>query len=266
MAWWIKKHVALLITCWLCSAMSRLVEDRKQQFSISEAGWDEKSGHRAARRRRQRLKDKARAKGFDVHRVETSLATPKTCRLERYLEHVGQSIGNFHRLYAHYQQERVLRWETYRREQKTFHEMCMVVRGDPPRAKQSKKNKRQAKKKPQTKRGKRRAKQKEKRQAKNEKKKKERKKKEKPRLRREDVVVAIGAAQFGSTMRGRRAVPLKKFFKWLARYVLIVWVDEYRTSRVCSKCSEQRLKERGPEEENKSAEEKRAEEEAIKQR
>ena len=78
--------------------------------------------------------------------------------------------------------------------------------------------------------------------------------------------MAVGAAQFGSTMRGRRAVPLKRFFKWLARYVLIVWVDEYRTSRVCSKCSEQRLKERGSEEENKSAEEKRAEEEAIKQR
>ena len=245
--------------------MPKLVEDRKGKFSFSEAGWDEKSGHRAARRRRQRLKDKARAKGFDVHRVETSLATPKTCRLERYLEHVGQAIGNYHRLYAHYQQERVLRWETYRREQKTFHEMCMRVRGDF-RAKRSKKNKRQAKSKPQTKRGKRRAKQKEKRQAKNEKKKKKRKKKEKPRLRREDVVVAIGAAQFGSTMRGRRAVPLKKFLRILARYVVIVWVDEYRTSRVCSKCSEQRLKERGPEEENKSAEEKRAEEEAIKQR
>ena len=263
--WWIKKHVALLIACWLYSTMPRLVEDRKQQFSFSERRWDEKSGHRAARRLRQRLKDKARAKGFDVHRVETSLATPKTCRLERYLEHVGQAIGEFHRLYAHYQQERVLRWETYRREQKTLHEMCMVVRGDF-RAKRSKKNKRQAKSKPQTKRAKRRAKQKEKRQAKNEKKKKKERKK-KPRLRREDVVVAIGAAQFGSTMRGRRAVPLKKFFKWLARYVLIVWVDEYRTSRVCSKCSEKRLKERGPEEEeNKTPEEKRAEEEAIKQR
>ena len=248
--------------------MSRLVEVRKGKFSFSEAGWDEKSGHRAARRRRQRLKDKARAKGFDVHRVETSLATPKTCRLERYLEHVGQAIGNFQQLYAHYQQERTLRWETYRREQKTLHEMCMRVRGDPPRAKRSKKNKHQAKSKPQTKRAKRRAKQKEKRQAKNEKKKKkERKKKEKPRLRREDVVVAIGAAQFGSTMRGRRAVPLKKFLRLLARYVLIVWVDEYRTSRVCSKCSEKRLKERGPEEEeNKTPEEKRAEEEAIKQR
>ena len=264
--WWIKKHVALLIACWLCSTMPRLVEDRKQQFSISGASWHDKSGHNAANRRRQRLKDKARAKGFDVHRVETSLATPKTCRLERYLEHVGQAIGNYHRLYAHYQQERWLRWETYRREQKTLHEMCMVVRGDPPRAKQSKKNKRQAKSEPQTKRAKRRAKQKEKRQAKNVKKKKKERKK-KPRLRREVVVVAIGAAQFGSTMRGRRAVPLKKFLRLLARYVLIVWVDEYRTSRVCSKCSEKRLKERGPEEEeNKSAEEKRAEEEAIKQR
>src|SRR6516165_2668977 len=123
--------------------MPRLVEDRKQQFSISGASWHDKSGHNTARRRRQRLKDKARASGFDVHRVETSLATPKTCRLERYLEHMGQSIGNFHRLYAHYQQERVLRWETFFCKQKTAYEMCMVVRGDPPRAKQSKKNKRQ---------------------------------------------------------------------------------------------------------------------------
>ena len=153
-----------------------------------------------------------------------------------------------------------MRWETYRREQKTIHEMCMRVRGDF-RAKRSKKNKRQTeKKKPQTKRSKRQARKEKKRQAKNEKKKKR-------RLRREDVVVAYGAARFGSTMRGSRGVPLQRLLRYLKQRALVVMVDEYRTSRVCSKCSEQRLKDRGPEEEEKKTpEDKRAEEEAIKQR
>jgi hypothetical protein len=56
-----------------------------------------------------------------------------------------------------------------------------------------------------------------------------------PELRREQVVVAYGAGQFGSTMKGKRPVPVKKFRKHLMRYVTVVMVDEFRTSRVCSK-------------------------------
>ena len=52
--------------------------------------------------------------------------------------------------------------------------------------------------------------------------------------KRSDVVVAFGAASFGSAMRGVRGVPVKKFRKYLARYVTLVLVDEFRTSRVCS--------------------------------
>ena len=229
-------------------------DDHNQEFSYSSAQWHEESGHNDATRKHQLLQDKAE---FDVHQVETSLATPKTCRVERYLEHVGQSIGNFERLYTHYQQERELRWETYRREQKTYHKFCVGIRGGPRRSEKQKRKKREAAwRKSLTKQIEHQ-----------DKKKKEEEGNKKPRHRRENVVVAIGSAQFGPTMRGMIGVPLKKLFKILALYVLIVWVDEYRTSRVCSKCSEQRLKGRGSEEEGKkSAEEKRAEEEAIKQR
>ena len=52
--------------------------------------------------------------------------------------------------------------------------------------------------------------------------------------KRSDVVVAFGAASFGSAMRGVRGAPVKKFRKYLARYVTLVLVDEFRTSRMCS--------------------------------
>jgi hypothetical protein len=247
-------------------------DDHNQEFSISAAQWHEESGHNDATRKHQLLQDKAE---FDVHQVETSLATPKTCRVERYLEHVGQSIGNFERLYTHYKQERGMRWKTYRREQKTYHNFSVGIRGGPRRSEKQKEKKREAAwRKSLTKQiehqDKKKKEEEKKEEDKKEDKKEEKKKEEgnkKPQHRRENVVVAIGSAQFGPTMRGMIGVPLKKLFKILALYVLIVWVDEYRTSRVCSKCSEQRLKGRGSEEEKKkSAEEKRAEEEAIKQR
>jgi hypothetical protein len=55
-----------------------------------------------------------------------------------------------------------------------------------------------------------------------------------PGLAKEDVVVAYGAGQFGSTMRGRRSVPVQRFRKELERYVTVVPTNEMRTSRVCS--------------------------------
>jgi hypothetical protein len=62
------------------------------------------------------------------------------------------------------------------------------------------------------------------------------------RAKREDVVVAYGAGQFASSMKGKRGAPVKRFLKHLRRYVTVVLVDEFRTSRVCSKCW---LKKRG---------------------
>ena len=242
--------------------------DRGKEISISGDFWHANAFHNAARLLRQLLKDKARDGDdkFDVHGVETSLPTPKTCRVERYLEHVRQSIGNFQQLYAHYQQERELRWKTYRRELKTLREFCMYVRDGFLQTKRSKKNKRRGKqsKKPQTKQDERQAKDKDKKK----KKRRPKKKKKEHRLSREDVVVAIGSAQFGSVMRGLRGVPLKRFFKLLAQYVQIVWVDEYRTSRVCSKCSERRLlkEDEEGEEKTKNPEEERVKEEEIRQR
>ncbi|KAK9319911.1 hypothetical protein V1517DRAFT_341289 [Lipomyces orientalis] len=57
--------------------------------------------------------------------------------------------------------------------------------------------------------------------------------------KKEDVVVAYGAGQFGSTMNGKRAAPVKKLRKHLRRYVTVVPIDEFRTSRVCSKHNEE---------------------------
>jgi hypothetical protein len=53
-------------------------------------------------------------------------------------------------------------------------------------------------------------------------------------LRKDQMVVAYGGGQFASNMKGKRGVPVKLFRKHLSRYVTLVMVDEYRTSRVCS--------------------------------
>ena len=148
------------------SSMPHFGDDHGREFSVSTDEWQDASYHNAARATHDRLQAKARASGFDVHQVETSIATSKTCRVDRYLEHVGQSIGNFQRLYTHYKQERWSRWKTYRREQKALHKFCMYIKGN-------------------------------------------------PRAKREDVVVAYGSAQFGRAMKGMRAVPSKKFLKYL---------------------------------------------------
>jgi hypothetical protein len=52
-----------------------------------------------------------------------------------------------------------------------------------------------------------------------------------PLLEKEDVVVAYGAGQFGSTMRGLRSVPVKRFREHLSRYVTVVLTDERWTSQ-----------------------------------
>jgi hypothetical protein len=179
--------------------MPHFGDDRDREFSISTAEWHDASYHNAARATHHRLQAKALASGFDVHQVETSIATPKTCRVDRYLEHVGQSIGNFQRLYVHYKQERWSRWKTHRHEQKALDKFSMRVKGN-----------------------------------------------ENRRAKREDVVVAYGAGRFGSSMKGKRAAPVQRFRKHLSRYVTVVLVDEFRTSRVCSKCWEKRwLKKEG---------------------
>jgi hypothetical protein len=54
------------------------------------------------------------------------------------------------------------------------------------------------------------------------------------KAKKSDVVVAFGAARFGSSMRGCRAAPVRKILRYLRRYVTIVMVDEHRTSLMCS--------------------------------
>ena len=54
------------------------------------------------------------------------------------------------------------------------------------------------------------------------------------RLKKEQVVVAFGGGKFPSSMKGKRGAPVKKLTKKLQKYVTVVHVDEFRTSRVCS--------------------------------
>jgi len=58
-----------------------------------------------------------------------------------------------------------------------------------------------------------------------------------PSLEKKHVVVAYGAGQFSSTMRGLRPMPVKRFLEELKRYVTVVLTDENHTSQKCSKCS-----------------------------
>src|SRR5436190_16347537 len=61
-------------------------------------------------------------------------------------------------------------------------------------------------------------------------------------LKKEQVVVAFGGGKFSSSMKGKRGAPVKKLTKKLRKYVTVVKVDEFRTSRVCSnRCLYERL-------------------------
>jgi len=55
-----------------------------------------------------------------------------------------------------------------------------------------------------------------------------------PKLKKENVVVAFGAAMFRSSMRGKRAVPVKRFLEHLRKYVTVVLTSEHYTSQKCS--------------------------------
>ena len=53
------------------------------------------------------------------------------------------------------------------------------------------------------------------------------------KIKKSDIIVALGAAKFGP-MRGKRAPPTEKVRRALKREVTVVMVNEHRTSRTCS--------------------------------
>ena len=55
-------------------------------------------------------------------------------------------------------------------------------------------------------------------------------------------IVVIGKPTFKSSMRGFRSVAPKKTIEHLARFFLVVLVDEYNTSKVCATCCKEKLK------------------------
>ncbi|KAJ3276913.1 hypothetical protein HK104_003596 [Borealophlyctis nickersoniae] len=58
------------------------------------------------------------------------------------------------------------------------------------------------------------------------------------RMPKSKIVIAFGNGQFGNTGRkGSRGAPTKMFKRFLAQHVTLVLVDEYRTSKVCSRCN-----------------------------
>src|SRR5262249_49554551 len=52
-------------------------------------------------------------------------------RADEFLKHATQAVQVYPELYEYYKQERVIRWKTYRKEQKALHELCSRVKGDP---------------------------------------------------------------------------------------------------------------------------------------
>jgi transposase len=55
--------------------------------------------------------------------------------------------------------------------------------------------------------------------------------------RREDILIAFGAAKFSSNIRGTLSVPASRAFKRCAACFRTFLVDEYNTSKYCPKCS-----------------------------
>jgi len=55
-------------------------------------------------------------------------------------------------------------------------------------------------------------------------------------------VVAFGAAQFRTSAPGFAGAPMKYFARRLARRCIVVYVDEFRTSKLCTWCGAENLK------------------------
>ena len=55
-------------------------------------------------------------------------------------------------------------------------------------------------------------------------------------------IVVIGKPTFKASMRGFRSVAPKKTIEHLAKFFLVVLVDEYNTSKVCATCCKEKLK------------------------
>lgn len=108
-------------------------DDRSSVFRVSSAEWHDKAYHNGARRRRFWLLRQALARGIDIRGLQRSIPSGKTKTMDPdvFLQHAIQAVLVYPTLYEHYKQERVLRWRTYRKEQKALHELCIRVIGDP---------------------------------------------------------------------------------------------------------------------------------------
>ena len=183
---WIELNGSHGVCVCVCSAVPAFSDDRDKAFSVSSAEWHHLSNHDAARQIHHKRQREALDRGLDVHKVETSLPTAKTCRVDRYCDYIREAVKHFGQLYVHYLPMRQVRWTTYQREQWALHTLCMRIKGD-------------------------------------------------PLAKRSDIIAAFGAAGFPSAKKGSRPAPVKKFREHLKRYVTVVMVDEFRTSRMCSK-------------------------------
>src|SRR5690348_2796921 len=91
--------------------------------------WHDKAYHDGARRRRFQLRKQALAEGIDITALEGKIPSGKTMHAEKFLEHAREAVLAYPTLYEHHQQEKVVRWKVYRKEQKALHKLCMQVIG-----------------------------------------------------------------------------------------------------------------------------------------
>ncbi|KAK9363214.1 hypothetical protein V1504DRAFT_431162 [Lipomyces starkeyi] len=103
--------------------------DRRCDFSVSSASWHDSAYHNSARKMHLFLQGQALDRGIDVRTMATTIPTSKTSQVAQYLYHARVSLSAFPILFEHYKNERTLRWNTYRREQKALHGICMRIKG-----------------------------------------------------------------------------------------------------------------------------------------
>ncbi|KAJ8103113.1 hypothetical protein POJ06DRAFT_246615, partial [Lipomyces tetrasporus] len=100
-------------------------DDHGRDFSISSASWHDAAYHNSARQVSLRLKREALDGGVDV----ASVATTKAAQVAQYLDHARVCLAAFPIL-LNTTRTKAAALETYCREQKALHSICMRVKGN----------------------------------------------------------------------------------------------------------------------------------------
>jgi hypothetical protein len=96
--------------------------DRSGPFSVSSAEWHDRAYHNTA------AKLRGHSLSAKIEALQTAVPTPKTMKIDAFLERIRQARSAFTLLSDHHAHERHSRWKTYRYEERAMHQLWVRVK------------------------------------------------------------------------------------------------------------------------------------------